>query len=223
MKVSLSHSEKMKFLLVDDHEAILAGLLNALQQAYPDVEIITAHTAQEGLQQVEQVQPTLMIVDLVMPETAGTIAQVNAGIHLLKTLLERYPNLNIVVQSAHVRSLVWLKPSIDNHMGGFTIVDKSSPIQEFLTMVDWALHERTYTPKEIRNGLELKPEWFQALQLAFQEGLQDVAIAQRMHVSERTVQYYWSKLRDILDVYPDEGKNIRIQTEIRARELGLLE
>ena len=92
-----------------------------------------------------------------------------------------------------------------------------------LAMVDWALHERIYTPREIRNGLQLKPAWMQVLQLAFQEGLQDTAIAKRMNVSERTVQYYWTKIRDVLEVYPDNDKNLRIQTELRAREEGLID
>lgn len=220
-------SAKQTFLIVDDHEVILTGTLSALKQTYPEAVIITARNAQEALQLVEQARPSLVIADLVMPEMVGETAQVNSGIQLLKTLMDRYPSLNIVVQSAHVRTLVWLKPSIDNHMGGFTIVDKSLPMKELLMMVEWALNERTYTPKEIRNGLQLKPEWFEVLQLAFKQGLQDTAIAKRMNVSERTVQYYWSKIRDVLEVYLDEDekkdKNIRIQTEIRARDLGVLD
>ena len=126
---------------------------------------------------MEQTHPDLVMVDLVMPDAIGETAQASSGLQLLKTLMERYPKLNLVVQSAHVRTLVWLKPTIDNHMGGFTVVDKSQPVKDLLTMVDWALRERTYTPKETRNGLQLKPAWMQVLQLAFQESLQDTAIA----------------------------------------------
>lgn len=216
-------AKKQIFLVVDDHVSVLGGTLSILKQEYPEAEILTAENAQSALQQVEQTQLTLVIVDLVMPDTSGETAQVNSGLRLLKTLMERYPRQNIVVQSAHVRTLVWLKPTIDNHMGGFTIVDKSQPMKDMLMMVDWALRERTYTPKEIRNGLQLKPVWMQTLQLAFQEGLQDTAIAQRMNVSERTVQYYWTKIRDVLEVYPDKDKNLRIQTELRAREEGLID
>lgn len=216
-------AKKQTFLVVDDHVSVLGGTLSILKQEYPKAEILTAENAQSALQQVEQTQPTLVIVDLVMPDTSGETAQANSGLRLLKTLMERYPKQNIVVQSAHVRTLTWLKPTIDNHMGGFTIVDKSQPMKDMLMMVDWALRERTYTPKEIRNGLQLKPVWMQALQLAFQEGLQDTAIAKRMNVSERTVQYYWTKIRDVLEVYPDNDKNLRIQTELRAREEGLID
>jgi DNA-binding NarL/FixJ family response regulator len=217
-----TQSQNQTFLIVDDHAVILNGTLNLLKQSYPEAELITAQHAQEALQQVEQARPILAIVDLVVPDTSRETAQVNSGLQLLKTLMEKYPSLNIVVQSAHVRTLIWLKPTIDNHMGGFTVVDKSQPSEDLLTMVDWALRERIYTPKEIRNGLQLKPTWLQVLHLAFHEGLQDTAIATRMNVSERTVQY-WTKIRDVLEVYPDNDKNLRIQTEVRAREAGLID
>lgn len=223
MPNTLAQAEKLTFLIVDDHAMVLGGTLNILKQRYPEVEIVTASTAQEALRQVEQTHPNLVIVDLVMPEAIGETAQVNSGLQLIKMLMKHYPSLNIVVQSAHVRTLVWLKPSIDNHMGGFTVVDKSQPMKDLLAMVDWALHERIYTPREIRNGLQLKPSWMQVLQFAFQESLQDIAIAKRMNVSERTVQYYWTKIRDVLEVYPEDDKNLRIQTEVRAREEGLID
>jgi DNA-binding NarL/FixJ family response regulator len=215
--------QKRTFLVVDDHALVLDGTLGILKQAYPEVDIVTAQTAQEALNQMAQTHPDLVMVDLVMPDAIGETAQAKSGLQLLKMLMEHYPKLNLVVQSAHVRTLVWLKPTIDNHLGGFTVVDKSQPVKDLLTMVDWALRERTYTPPEIRNGLQLKPAWMKVLQLAFQESLQDTAIAKRMNVSERTVQYYWTKIRDVLEVYPEDDKNLRIQTEVRAREAGLLD
>ena len=223
MPQTLPQPEKRTFLVVDDHAMVLGGTLDILMKQYPQADIMTASTAQEALQQVAQTTPDLVIVDLVMPEAIGETPQANSGHLLLKTLMEQYPSLNIVVQSAHVRTLVWLKPSIDNHMGGFTVVDKSQPIKDLLAMVDWALHERIYTPREIRNGLQLTPAWIQVLQFAFQDSLQDKAIAKRMNVAERTVQYYWEKIRDVLEVYPEADKNLRIQTEVRAREAGLID
>ena len=219
--------EKQTFLVVDDHETVLGGTLSALSQEYPNAEIMTAQTLQDALQKVEQKQFDLVVVDLVMPENIGEAAHSHAGIQLLETLMNCYPTLNIVVQSSHIRTLMWLKPAIDKHQGGFTVVDKNQPMKELLMMVDWALRERTYTPKEIRNGLQLRPEWLAVLRLGCQEGLQDDAIAKRMHVHEKSVQNYWAKIRDILEIYPSEeqnkDKNIRILTTLRAREVGLID
>ena len=65
------------------------------------------------------------------------------------------------------------------------------------------------------------------LNLAFQEGLQDKAIAERLGVQTTTVRHYWSKLYDVLEIYSAEerqdGKNIRTRAEILAREKGLID
>jgi DNA-binding NarL/FixJ family response regulator len=214
---------KQKILVVDDHESVLEGTVNGLKRQYPDAEILTAQTAQAALEQVAATKLDLFVADLSIPGKQGELAQTDTGIQLLRTLMQQYPTLNIVVQSANVRSLVRLKPAISTHEGGFTIADKSLPLKEMLTKVDWALQGIVYTPREMRTGLEVKPEWLDVLQLAFQEGLQDKAIAERINVSERTVRHYWTKVQDALGVYPEEGKNIRIQTEIRAREEGLID
>lgn len=214
---------RQQLLVVDDHEAVLSGTIAALQQEYPEADIRTARTAQEATTSLAQVQPALLVMDLSIPDQAGDSSQTETGIGLLRSLMQQYPDLNIVVQSAHVKALVRLKPAIANHQGGFTIVDKNLPLREMLIKVDWALQGIIYTPKDMRTALEVKPEWLTVLQLAFQDGLQDKAIAERMNVSERTVRHYWTKVQDALDVYPDPGKNIRIQTEIRAREEGLID
>jgi DNA-binding NarL/FixJ family response regulator len=126
------------------------------------------------------------------------------------------------VQSAYTRSLVRLKPAISTHEGGFTVAEKSLSMKEMLTKVDWALNGVIYTPKEMRSGIEVKPEWLEMLELAFNKGLQDKEIAKQMRIAERTVRHYWTNIQDALSVYPDSGKNLRIITEIRAREEGLI-
>lgn len=213
----------LTLLVVDDHEAVLNGTISALQQAYPHASICKATTAQETAAVLLDAQPNVLVVDLALPEKSGDTAEVETGIQLLRILLKTYPELNIVVQSANVKSLVRLKSAIDTHHAGFTIADKHLPVKEMLTKVDWALKGVVYTPPDMRNGLEVRPEWLEVLNLAYKEGLQDKAIAKRMSVSERTVRNYWTNVQNALNVYPEAGKNARIQTEIQAREKGLLD
>ncbi|MEL6385221.1 MAG: response regulator transcription factor [Cyanobacteria bacterium J06626_18] len=212
-----------KILVVDDHEAVLNGTVGALKEARPEAAIRTAMTAQETQEQLALALPDLLVMDLSIPTAAGQPSQTEIGLELLTTLLKSYPELNVVVQSTHVKSLVLLKPTIDTHQGGFTVVDKNMPLKELLLKVDWALNGLIYTPPEIRPRLEVKSDWLRVLRLAYKEGLQDKAIAEKMQVSERSIRYYWSKIQDALDVYPEAGKNIRIQTEIQAREKGLID
>ncbi len=225
MKQILLEKALLKILLIDDHESVLSGTIDILQHRYPDAEFVKALNADNALEKIEILQPDLVVMDLSIPKSFGLFARPEVGIQLLKTIMVKYPELNIVVQTAHVKTLVRIRPDIDIHKGGFTVADKSLTSEEMLARVDWSLQGLTHTKdiKGIHSGLEVKPEWLKVLILAFEEGLQDRAIAERMCVSERMVRHYWSKLQDALHVYPEAGKNVRIQTEMQARKEGLLD
>jgi DNA-binding NarL/FixJ family response regulator len=225
MQQVLSEKSFLKFIVIDDHESVLNGTVAILRKSYPHAKFNTATNASYACEQIISYQPDLVVMDLSIPEKLEMTAKVDIGIQLLKILMENYSHLNLVIQSAHVRTLVRIRPYIDNHKGGFTIADKSLSTQEMLTRVDWALQGLTHTKdiKGIQSGLEVKPEWLKVLNLAFEAGLKDKAIAENMCISERMVRHYWSKLQDVLNIYPEEGKNIRIQTEIKARAEGLID
>ena len=131
----MAKTNSLKILVVDDHESVLGGTIAAVQKAYPEASISTATTAIGVLKNLNEWTPDVLILDLAIPETLEDTSQVQTGIQLLRSLLERYPELNIVVQSAHVRTLVRLKPAIDTHQGGFTIADKGLSMKEMLVKV----------------------------------------------------------------------------------------
>ncbi len=213
----------MKILVIDDHEIVLGGTLHFLQQKYPEAEFISAKTALEAEEKVSLYHPNLVLMDLSLPLKPGEPANLDTGIRLLQSFLEKYPELNITVQSSFVKALVRVKSAIDNHEGGFTIADKGLSTQDMLNRVDWSLQGLTHTKELGQKIIELKPEWLKLLSFAFDKGLQDEEIAKRMNVSIRTVRHYWTKIQDVLEVYPEEGENKRIKTEIRAREKCLID
>ncbi|NEN94177.1 MAG: response regulator transcription factor [Moorea sp. SIO1F2] len=223
MSQDLPKPGKLKLLVVDDHELMLGGIIDTLRRKYPEAEILTAQTFQSALEQLERFQLDLVIVDLSIPEASENTAKIDTGIKLLQIVMKQYPNLNLVVLSTYLKALVRIKDEIDEHKGGFTVVDKGFSGQVMLTRVDWALQGLTHTKDLKMLKGEVKPEWLEVLTLAFHEELQDRAIAERMHKSERTVVHYWTKIRDVLGVYPEDGKNLRIQTEMRAREEGFID
>jgi DNA-binding NarL/FixJ family response regulator len=229
MSQNFPEKASFKLLLIDCHQMCLNGTIEVLRSQYPSAKIFTAQTAENALNQVSILQPDLVVIDIYIPEKPKVIASTNTGMQLLRNLMENYPNLNIIIQSAHIRTLVRMKPEIDAHKGGFTVADKSLSSKEMLARVKWALQGLTHTKdiQEIYSELEVKPEWRLLLTLAFQEGLQDKAIAQRISVSERMVRHYWDKLQDALGIDGEElknqGKNLRIITQIRAREAGLID
>ena len=214
--------QQPKILIVDDHRLLLNGTISLVSERFRDAQIFSAQTAQQAITEAALHSPDLAIADLSIPQESGKTAQIEHGLGLLKQLMQNYPQLNLMVQSSKIKASVRLIPEIDSHQGGFTIADKSETVETFLTRMEWAMQGLTHT-KDLQSDLEVKPEWLEVLRLAFEEGLQDKAIAQSMYKSERMVRHYWSKIQDALGIYPEPGKNVRALTQIRAREQGLLD
>ena len=215
--------EQMQIMVIDDHESVLGGTLHFLQEEYPEARLLSAKTVAEAKEKIALYRPDLVLMDLSIPEDFGRQATAEIGIDLLKFLFTNYPELNITVQSSFVKALIRVKAEIDEHQGGFTIADKGLSTKDMLRRVEWSSQGLSHTKDLKLSKPELKPEWFNLLVLAFDEGLQDKEIANKLCVAERTVRHYWKKVQDVLDVYPEEGKNIRIQTQKRAREEGWID
>jgi DNA-binding NarL/FixJ family response regulator len=215
-------STKQSFLVVDDHEAILAGTVPVLQLAYPRAEVLTAPDVQQARQKLGLRSPDLIVLDLSLPEQPNTPASSEVGLQFLRAIMEGPIAPNILVLSTNIQPLVQLKPMINAYEGGFAAMDKALPIQEMLRLVDFALRGSIYLPPQLRSRTEFDPKWLEVLTLKFQEGLTDKAIAQRMQVSDRTIRNYWIRLQDALGVYDEPGKELRIQVELAARKIGLI-
>ena len=218
-----------KFFIVDSQQLCIDGTVKILRSRYPQAEIITAANAIDFLNQLSKYKPDLVVMDISIAEKPGEIPLVNTGMQLLKKIMLNHPRLNIVVQSAHIKKLVRIKPEIDARIGGFTVADKNLSTAEFLQRIEWSLHGLTHIKDipHINSASQVKPEWLRLLDLAFGEGLQDRIIAKHICVSERMVRHYWERLQDALGIDCDElknqGKNLRIVTQIRAREVGLID
>jgi DNA-binding NarL/FixJ family response regulator len=124
-------------------------------------------------------------------------------------------------QISYLKALVEIKQEIDSERNDFTIANTHFSEKEMLIRVNWIL-PKGISVKDLKAALKLKQEWLEVLQLA-SEGFQDRAIAKQMNTHERTVRHYWTKIQNALDVYPEDGKNLRILTLKRAREEGLID
>jgi DNA-binding NarL/FixJ family response regulator len=212
----------MNILIIDDHPLMLSSIKLLVQAQFPSSEITTVATAVNAIAELAAPNKNwkLVLADLSIPHQSGDIAKSETGVDLLREIVKLYPDLNLMIYSSSVKVLVQLKYQIDNHQGGFTIADKALESSEVQRRMQYAIEGITLT-KEIRKGLELKPEWLGTLQLAAQ-GLQDKAISEELNVTERAVRHYWTKLQDVLEVYND-NVNLRVLTLKKAREAGLID
>jgi DNA-binding NarL/FixJ family response regulator len=214
---------------VEDHPTTLAGIHSILKRFGDKIVVETLTTLAEAREAINRLKPNLIVLDLQLPESAGENASTETGIQFLKELMQSIPDLNIAVHTSYPDALVRIIPDIDNHQGGFTVTSKDSSTEKAFERFNAALQGYTHTRdiRSLKAGLELKPEWLETLDLACKAGYQDRAIAKHLHVSESMVRNYWSKIYDVLGIYPEDekevGRNLRIVTCIKAREEGLVD
>lgn len=218
-----------RFIVVDDHEAVLSGTVPALQNHYPQSIIETAQTLNDAFR-ILGTQPNwdLVVVDLSIPKNKGESASPRFGIELLKSLLESKMAPNILVLSTDTKPITRLKSCINGYEGGFVVMDKSQSLDEMLQMAGFSLRGSVYWPKA-SSGVgstvpkEFDHRWIKVLTLKFEEGLTDKAIATELQVSDRTIRNYWIRLQDSLGIPSDPKRDVRIQIWNTARELGLVD
>ncbi|MGF1674294.1 MAG: response regulator, partial [Rivularia sp. (in: cyanobacteria)] len=115
MKQNISEKLPLKILLIDNHELCLHGTFNVLTSTYPDAEIITAKTAEYALKQISTFNPDLVIMDIYISEQCEKKATVEKGMQMLKNIMQNYPQVNIVIQSAYIKALVRMRYEISSH------------------------------------------------------------------------------------------------------------
>ncbi|MGD1898468.1 MAG: response regulator transcription factor [Phormidesmis sp.] len=211
-----------QFLIVDDHEAILAGITPGLQQRYPQADIITAQDAQTAKSRLSQQMPTFVVLDLILPESKQSPATAQTGIQLLQQIMNSPAAPHLMALSVDIRPLIQIKADINAYRSGFVAMNKAEPLKEIVDTVDIALRGSIYLPPEVRSRPEFDQRWLQVLTLKYQEGLSDRAIAQAMGISDRTVRNYWSRIQDALNIYDDNQKDLRIQIQQAAKRVGLI-
>lgn len=223
-----SEISRPTFLVVDPNQIILAATKQALEQNYPDVNIQTAVDAQSAGSQVEQSRPMLVLQDLVLPETPDFPASHKVGIQFVQSLMQADPRPHIVVSSTKVMSLSRIISPIKSY-GGFAAGDKFTSIKELLRLVDYSFRGSIYLPPLLRHCPKLKPHLLEILRLKFEEEYSDQAICEeiwvkgRRGISDRTLRNYWPVIHNLLGVHYDSRKDPKIQIEIAARKLGLID
>jgi len=115
---------KIRIVLADDHLVLRAGL-RALLNSEPDMQVVgEASDGSEAMQQVEQHQPDVLVLDLMMPNVKG--------IDIIEKLTARYPNTRILVLTMHADTQ-YIRHVLK--VGGAGYVLKSSADTELITAI----------------------------------------------------------------------------------------
>lgn len=179
-------------VLADDHQLVRQGM-RALLEANPEFTVVgEASDGQTALQLIENLQPEIAILDMVMPNLNG--------IETAKQVRLRGWKTRLIFLSMHANATYAVRAL---HSGALGYVLKESDFSEMLQAIDQALQGKRYLSPQIANevlemllradggkndSIEiLSPREREILQL-IAEGKTNLAIAEKLSLSVRTVE-----------------------------------
>ena len=145
MSDSHPKARSIRVLLVDDHAMVRQGLRCTLE-AYPSIEVVgEAGDGSDVLACIEKLQPTVVVMDIVMPKMDGI-----AATRLLKA---QYPQIAVIGLTRELKDYTAyaMKKS-----GASEVVDKSNAVVELYNAIQSALpgiDGKTLDRPEIGPGL----------------------------------------------------------------------
>lgn len=194
----------VRLLLADDHAIVRAGYRHLLERQVRIAVVAEAGTAEEAYAQFRLHRPDLVVTDLAMPGASG--------LEVILRILRAEAGARVLVFSMHVSPDIALAAL---RAGALGYVTKSSPPDVLLRAIDEVLAGRQVLSPDIAQALalarlpgqrrpleELTPREFDVLcMLVSPASVQD--IAQRLHLSPKTVQNLHYQIKDKLGVESD--------------------
>ena len=215
MSSSEREAARLRAVLADDAVLLREGIARLLEEAGFEV-VGQSSTADDLLLKVRSYRPDVAIVDIRMPPT-----HTDEGLRAAKEIREQYPGTAVLVLSQYVESGYALELLQESAEGvGYLLKDRVSDVGEFSAAVRRVAEGGSALDPAVVSQLvgrrrrddpvaDLTPREREVLEL-MAEGLSNVAIAQRLFVTERAVEKHVTSIvqRLRLPAAPDTHRRV---------------
>ncbi len=193
-----------RVLIVDDHPIVRQGLAQLLEQEEDLTVCGEASCAQSALEAIEQLEPSIVIVDILLKDVNG--------IELIKMIKSRFGKIPVLVMSMHDESL-YAERSLRAGARGYIMKEEAT--DKMLTAVRKVMDGEIYLSDRMVSRILLRLaegkdeaesplnrlsdrelEVFQLLG----EGTPTRQIAERLNVSVKTVESYRAHIKEKLEL-----------------------
>jgi len=192
-----------KILIVDDHPILRKGLSMLINQESDLIVAGEADNAQKALEMIDTVKPDMLIVDISLPGIDG--------IELIKTVKLRYPNLPSLIVSMHDESL-FAERSLRAGARGYIM--KQEALEKVLVGIRRVLNGEIFvsdtittrmlekfvsgSAREANSPIGLLSNRELTVFRMIGQGLKTSQIAEKLHLSVKTIESYRSHIKDKL-------------------------
>jgi DNA-binding NarL/FixJ family response regulator len=205
----------MRILIADDHALVRSGLRLILAQIEPDSTIVEAADGRAAVDAARREKPDLCLLDISMPGLNG--------IDALPPMQAAAPRCRILVLSMH-RDREYVLRSLRAGAQGYLV--KDSAVEELADAIRTLGQGRIYVSRVIADGLvgdlvreqrrdaapaaaaevptQLTSRQSEVLQL-IAEGYSTREMAERLHLSVKTVETHRADLMRRLDIFDVAG------------------
>lgn len=181
---------KVKLLIVDDHEVVRAGL-KLLINPCDNIEFVgEAGNGEEALELIKKNKPNVIITDISMP--------ILSGIELTEIVKEKYPEIKVVILSMHNDSEYVIEAL---EVGAMGYLPKDSSDEEIINAINSVANDKMYYSssvsdvfakkilknKKTKSEIEKLTEREHEVLTLIVNGYSNKEIAQQLFVSKRTV------------------------------------
>jgi len=191
----------IRVVVVDDHEIVRKGLI-AFLQTDPAIDVIgEAGSGQEGEKVVKNMQPDVVLMDLMMEN--GT------GIDATKAIIAQYPQIRIIILTSYYDD-EQVFPAIE--AGAFSYILKTSSASEIATAIKKAANNENVIESKVAGKMmsgmrtvEKKPHddltarELEVL-LCIGNGMTNQEISDKLYIGIKTVKTHVSHILAKLEV-----------------------
>jgi DNA-binding NarL/FixJ family response regulator len=185
-------TQAWRTVLADDDVLLREGLASLLERSGLEV-VGQAGDASELLDLVRQHEPELVIVDIRMPPAHAT-----EGLEAARVIREEFPDIGILVLSAHAEVDQAMELLASGHRVGYLLKSRVTVVTDFIEAVDRIAHggsvvdpglvQELVAAKRRDDPLESLTTREREVLALMAEGSSNAGIARRIWVTEGTVE-----------------------------------
>jgi len=218
----MASSRAPQVVLADDDVLLREGVASLLARSGFEV-VGQAGNSTELLALARSVRPELAVIDIRMPPGQGT-----EGLTAARVIREELPGTAIIVLSAHVEVNEAMDLLAGGERLGYLLKSRVTDVAEFIdtvkritagaSVVDPSLVQELVRARRRRDPLDvLSPRERQVLAL-MAEGASNAGIAQRIFVTEGTVEKHVRSILTKLDLPESETDHRRVLAVLKFLE-----